>query len=111
MWRATLLATKPWPTQSAKTTRATSSVQEKTAERSPPESEPEGTAITSASRPASSMERWAFSLPAQSSMQPKGRAALVVHSKASTFLNFICGPGLIARNYRPDACCFSRSLN
>src|SRR5580704_6704381 len=76
-----------------------SSLHEKTAERSPPLSEPEGTAMTSASRPASSIERWAFSLPAQSSMQPKGRAAEVVHSKVcgSIFLNFIaasCEHGL-----------------
>src|SRR5580692_12065794 len=67
------------------------SLQEKTAERSPPESAPEGTAMTSASRPASSIDRWAFSLPAQSSMQPNGRTTEVVHSKVwgSTFLNFI----------------------
>src|ERR1035438_179858 len=80
------------------------SLQEKTAERSPPDSAPEGTAITSASRPASSRLRWAFSLPAQSSMQPKGRATEVLHSTVcgSTFLNFICGSCLRAgdRRYR-----------
>src|SRR5579862_3487966 len=91
MWRATELATYPWPTQSASTTRATLSLHEKIADRSPPESAPDGTAMTSASRPASSSERWARSLPAHNSMHPNGRMTEVVHAivSGSIFLNFI----------------------
>src|SRR5438046_10764183 len=59
------------------------SLQENTADRSPPVFAPDGTAMTSASRPANSRERCALSLPAQSSMQPKGRAADVVHARVS----------------------------
>src|SRR6267154_433721 len=77
--------------QSARTTRAKLSLQENTAKRSPPLSPPEGTAITSLSSPAKSSERCAFSFPAHSSMQPKGRIAVLVQSNSwgSTFLNFI----------------------
>src|SRR5215471_14680225 len=67
------------------------SLQEKTAERSPPFSPPAGTAMTSLSRPASSRERCARSLPAHSSMQPKGRMAVreQLSSCGWIFLNFI----------------------
>src|SRR5467141_3696660 len=90
-WRATPAAVYPWPTQSARTTRAVLSLQENTAERSPPLSPPEGTAMTSLSNPARSSERCALSLPAHSSMQPKGRITVLVQSNCwdSTFLNFI----------------------
>src|SRR5260370_17564734 len=66
-------------------------MQEKTDKRSPPLSPPEGTAMTSLSNPASSRERCAFSLPAHSSMQPKGLIAVLLQSNCwgSTFLNFI----------------------
>src|SRR5215467_5670407 len=58
------------------------SLQEKTADRSPPLSPPEGTAITSLSRPASSRDRCVLSLPAHNSMQPKGRRAVREHSSS-----------------------------
>src|SRR5207245_4297319 len=78
-------------TQSARTTRARLSLQENTAERSPPLSLPEGTAITSLSKPARSRERCALSLPAHSSMQPKGRIGVMVQSVSvgAIFLAFI----------------------
>src|SRR5260370_37405024 len=68
-----------------------SSLQENTAERSPPLWPPDGTAMTSLCNPARSRERCAFSLPAHSSMQPKGRIVVFVQSNCSgsTFLNFI----------------------
>src|SRR5712664_1725107 len=68
-----------------------SSLQENTAERSPPLSPPDGTAMTSLCSPARSSERCAFSLPAHSSMQPKGRIVVLVQSNCSgsTFLNFM----------------------
>src|SRR5436305_13521448 len=59
------------------------SLQENTADRSPPVFAPDGTAITSASRPANSRERCALSFPAQSSMQPNGRAGDVVQARVS----------------------------
>src|SRR5690348_1295988 len=67
------------------------SLHENTAERSPPLSPPEGTAITSASRPANSSDRCARSFPAHSSMHPNGRCADVVHANiaGSTLLTFI----------------------
>src|SRR5207245_5716983 len=109
MCRATRLAWYPCPTQSASTTRAILSLQENTAERSPPLSPPEGTAIRSLSSPASSKERCAFSLPAHSSMHPKGRTAVLVQSNCSgsTFLNFMTSwmpylaPSKNSKNKRP----------
>src|ERR1700687_4773113 len=67
------------------------SLQENTAERSPPLSPPDGTAMTSLCNPASSRERCALSLPAHSSMQPKGRIVVFVQSNCSgsTFFNFM----------------------
>jgi len=54
-------------------------------------SPPDGTAMTSLCNPARSRERCALSLPAHSSMQPKGRIVVFVQSNwsGSTFLNFI----------------------
>src|SRR6266446_3599294 len=74
--------------QSARITRAMLSLQENTADRSPPFSPPEGTAITSLSSPARFRERWAFSFPAHSSMQPKGRMAVTVQSNCSGLIFF-----------------------
>src|SRR5882762_6086325 len=67
------------------------SLHEKTAERSPPLSPPEGTAIMSQSKPASSNERCARSFPAHNSMQPKGRISVFMQSEKSraTFLEFV----------------------
>src|SRR6266852_6357149 len=89
MCRATRLALYPCPTQSASTTRAILSLHENIAERSPPLSQPLGTAMTSVSSPANSSDRCARSFPAQSSMHPNGRATEVVHSSPSfsIFLN------------------------
>src|SRR5882762_2047128 len=67
------------------------SLHEKTAERSPPLSPPDGTAIMSQSKPASSNERCARSFPAHNSMQPNGRTTVLVQSEKSrsNFLEFI----------------------
>src|SRR5260370_715265 len=68
-----------------------SSLQENTAERSPPLSPPDGTAMTSLCNPARSRERCALSLPATSSLPPKGRIAVFAQSNSSgsTSLRFI----------------------
>src|SRR5258708_13288094 len=64
---------------------------EKRGETPPPLSPPEGTAIMSQSKPASSNERCARSFPAHNSLQPKGRITVFVHPEKSRsiFLEFV----------------------